>query len=126
MQTEKSEYIATARGGIGTRGIQTQGVSFRHAVELLRADHLSLATGDDCVVRKGAAVKLAVPVARDGGGLQSLRKVVSFYHKSMKNSPEVVRYLAGARGPHASVDSRPLQTGVRQAARNGSGKEPAQ
>ena len=32
--------------------MKTRGVSFRHAVELLRADHPSLAAGDGRVVRK--------------------------------------------------------------------------
>jgi len=40
-------------------------VSFRHAVELLRDDHPSLAAGDGRVVRKGTTVKLASLVAAD-------------------------------------------------------------
>jgi len=45
--------------------IKTRGVSFRHAVELLRDDHPSLAAGDGRVVRKGTTVKLASLVAAD-------------------------------------------------------------
>ena len=41
--------------------MRTQGVGFRHAVELLRADHPSLSAGNAHVVRKGTTVKLASP-----------------------------------------------------------------
>jgi DNA primase catalytic core len=73
--------------------MKTQGVSFRHAVELLRADHPSLAAGDGRVVRKGTTVKLASPIMLDAGDQQTLRDVVSFYHETLKNSPEALRYL---------------------------------
>jgi DNA primase len=42
--------------------MRTKGVSFRHAVELLKADHSSLAAGDGHVVKKGTTAKLAAPV----------------------------------------------------------------
>lgn len=45
--------------------MKTRGVSFRHAVELLRADHPSLAAGDGRVVRQGTRALLAAPVALD-------------------------------------------------------------
>jgi hypothetical protein len=41
---------------------KTRGVSFRLAVELLRAGHPSLAAGDGRVVRKGTTAKLPSPV----------------------------------------------------------------
>jgi DNA primase catalytic core len=75
--------------------IKTRGVSFRHAVELLRTDHLSLAAGDGHVVRKGTTAKLASPVALDAGDQQTLRDVVGFYHDTLKDSPEALRYLEG-------------------------------
>jgi DNA primase len=61
--------------------MRTQGVSFRHAVELLRADHPSLAAGDRRVVRKGTTPKLAAPVALDADDRQTLRDVAGFYHE---------------------------------------------
>jgi DNA primase len=81
--------------------MKTRGVSFRHAVELLRADHPSLAAGDGRVVHKGTTVKLAAPVALDADDQQTLRDVVSFYHETLKNSPEALRYLEsrGLRDP---------------------------
>jgi hypothetical protein len=42
--------------------LKTKGVSFRHAVELLRADHPYLSDDDARVVRKGTTAKLEAPV----------------------------------------------------------------
>ena len=73
--------------------MKTQGVSFRHAVELLRSNHPSLAAGDAHVVRKGTTVKLESPVASNADDQETLRSVVEFYHKTLKESPEALRYL---------------------------------
>jgi DNA primase len=81
--------------------MKTRGVSFRHAVELLKNDHPSLAAGDGRVVRKGTTVKLASPVTADADDQQTLREVVSFYHQTLQESPEALRYLEsrGLRHP---------------------------
>jgi len=68
--------------------MKTRGVSFRHAVELLRADHPSLAAAGG-----RAAAKLPTPIALDAGDQQTLHDVVAFYHETLKQSPEALRYL---------------------------------
>jgi DNA primase len=73
--------------------MKTRGVSFRHAVELLKENHPSLAAGDGRVVRKGTTAKLESPVTADADDQQTLREVVSFYHETLKESPEALRYL---------------------------------
>ncbi|WP_080507505.1 CHC2 zinc finger domain-containing protein [Bryobacter aggregatus] len=73
--------------------MRTQGVSFRHAVELLKADHPSLAAGEAHVVKKGTTAKLESPVGADADDPQTLLSVVEFYHKTLKESPEALRYL---------------------------------
>jgi DNA primase catalytic core len=73
--------------------MRTQGVSFRHAAELLRADHASLAAGNGRVVRQATTVKLESPITQDADDQQSLRDVVRFYHDTLKESPEALRYL---------------------------------
>ena len=73
--------------------MRTKGVSFRHAVELLRADHPSLAAGDGHVVKKGTTAKLEAPVSADAEDHDALRQVVDFYHATLKESPEALRYL---------------------------------
>ncbi len=73
--------------------MKTQGVSFRHAVELLRTNHPSLAAGNGHVVRKGTTVKLEAPITADADDQVTMRNVVEFYHKTLKESPEALRYL---------------------------------
>ena len=78
--------------------MRTQGVSFRHAAELLRTDHPALfpattAAGNGRVVRQATTVKLKSPIAQDADDQQTLRDVVRFYHDTLKESPEALRYL---------------------------------
>jgi DNA primase catalytic core len=75
--------------------MQTRGVSFRHAVELLRAEHPSLSMRLDHVVRQGttSAVKLETPVDMSADDQQVLAQVVDYYHRTLKQSPEALRYL---------------------------------
>ncbi len=52
--------------------MRTRGVSFRHAVELLQADHPSLASCIEKPVKKSTAVKLEAPIEADAGDQRSL------------------------------------------------------
>jgi DNA primase catalytic core len=83
--------------------IKTRGVSFRHAVELLKADHPSLAAQVEKIVRKNTTAKLASPVTLDAGDQESLRGVVGFYHETLKDSPEALRYLEARGLVHAEM-----------------------
>jgi hypothetical protein len=90
--------------------MKTRGVSFRHAVELLRADHPSLAAGDGRVVRKGTTVKLAAPVAPDAGDQELARR-----GGVLQRHAEGIAGIAGVSPiawAHASGDDRPLQAGL--------------
>jgi len=73
---------------------ECQGVSFRHAVELLRANHPSLAAHGP-IVRRGttAAVKLDAPFKIDADDRSALNQAVDYYHQTLKQSPEALRYL---------------------------------
>ena len=57
--------------------MKTRGVSFRHAVELLRADRPSLAAGDGHIVRKGTTAKLPSPVAHEAEEQQTRRALLA-------------------------------------------------
>ena len=70
--------------------MRANGVSFRHAVELLRAD-LSLAAGP--APRVGTVRRLPAPVERDAGDAEALAQVVGYYHETLKQSPEALAYL---------------------------------
>jgi DNA primase catalytic core len=73
--------------------MRTRGVSFRHGVELLKADHPSLAALVDRPVKKSTTAKLDPPIEADAGDQEVLRQVVSYYHETLKQSPEALRYL---------------------------------
>jgi DNA primase catalytic core len=72
--------------------MKAQGVSFRHAVELLRADHPSLAQASG-PVRISTVRKLAPPIARDAGDAEALLQVVEFYHRTLLEASDAQTYL---------------------------------
>ncbi len=86
--------------------MRTKGVSFRHAVELLRADHPSLAAGDARVVRKGTTAKLEAPVEAGADDQEALLQVMAFYHETLKASPEALRYLKSRGLTHPEMLER--------------------
>jgi DNA primase catalytic core len=71
--------------------MKARGVSFRHAVELLKADP-SLAAGGG-IVKHGTRRVLAAPVSLDADDQQLLDDVVDYYHQTLKSSPEALAYL---------------------------------
>jgi len=60
--------------------MRANGVSFRHAVELLRADHLPLAADPIHPVKHGTVRKLPPPVARDANDRMVLLQVMDYYN----------------------------------------------
>jgi DNA primase len=74
--------------------MKSRGVSFRHAVELLRNEHPSLAEPVR-IVSKGTteAVKLETPIEVNADDQRVLRQVVDYYHETLKQSPEALKYL---------------------------------
>ena len=76
--------------------MKLKGVSFRHAVELLK-DELSLAAVAGEPVKRTTVRTLTAPVTLDADDRALLLQVVSYYHASLKQSPEALAYLQ-ARG----------------------------
>jgi DNA primase catalytic core len=74
--------------------MKAEGVSFRHAVELLRAD---VPVGESALVKVASVRKLPPPVDRDVDDAAMLGQVADYYHETLKQSPEALKYLA-ARG----------------------------
>ena len=81
--------------------MRANGVSFRHAVELLRADHLPLAADPIHPVKHGTVRKLPPPVARDADDRMLLLQVMDYYNETLKQSPEAMKYLS-SRGLQSS------------------------
>jgi DNA primase catalytic core len=81
--------------------MRAEGISFRHAVELLRADHLPLAAVPIQPVKTGTVRKLPPPVTAEAGDRELLLDIVSYYNDTLKQSPEALRYLE-SRGLQSS------------------------
>ncbi len=74
--------------------MKMNGISFRHAVELLRADP-TLAAGDEAAgaLRRSHVRKLPPAVALDAGEQELLDQVIGYYHETLLASPEAMAYL---------------------------------
>jgi DNA primase catalytic core len=81
--------------------MRANGISFRHAVELLRADHLPLAAEPIQPIKYGTVPKLPAPVAREADDRALLLEIVDYYSRTLKQSPEALKYLV-SRGLQSS------------------------
>jgi len=70
--------------------MKAKGVSFRHAVELLREGELALPVGP---VKGGRIRVLAAPVSFDANDQALLAETIGYYHERLKQSPEALAYL---------------------------------
>jgi DNA primase len=92
--------------------MKRQGVSFRHAVELLKADpSLAAAPAASSAVKTSTVRKLAAPVALDADDRTLLGQVIDYYAATLKQSPEALAYLesrglTGAAAAEAVVTFR--------------------
>ncbi|TAK40701.1 MAG: toprim domain-containing protein [Betaproteobacteria bacterium] len=74
--------------------MKRQGVSFRHAVELLKADpSLAAAPAASGGAKHSTVRKLAAPVALDADDRTLLGQVIDYYAATLKQSPEALAYL---------------------------------
>ncbi|WP_140637398.1 CHC2 zinc finger domain-containing protein [Methylibium rhizosphaerae] len=73
-----------------------RGVSFRHAVELLKADP-SIAAAGAAPAKRTTVRALPAPVALDADDQALLAQTIDYYHERLKQSPEALAYLK-ARG----------------------------
>jgi DNA primase catalytic core len=83
----------------------TRGVSFPHAMELLKADHPALSAKVDRVVQRSTAetVKLEAPFEMSADDQKVLLQVVDYYHRTLKQSPEALRYLKSRGLDHSEM-----------------------
>jgi len=81
--------------------MRAEGVSFRHAVELLKREHFPLAAGPIQSVKRSTIPKLPPPVAREADDRALLVEIVDYYSRTLKQSPEALKYLA-SRGLQSS------------------------
>jgi DNA primase catalytic core len=79
-----------AAGGPIDWVMKKNGISFRHAVELLREGIPSLAAEP---VKRSTVRALPAPVERDADDVALLDQVTAYYHETLKRSPEALDYL---------------------------------
>jgi DNA primase len=86
--------------------MRAEGVSFRHAAELLRADlpPEGLSTGRP--PERSTVPKLPGLLDASEGDQVLLRRVVDYYHATLKESPEALAYLASRGLQHAEAVER--------------------
>lgn len=76
--------------------MKTQGVSFRHAVELLKNDVSAIASplaAKTEPVKKTTVPKLAAPLTEHADDQTLLCDVVNYYHETLLQAPEALAYL---------------------------------
>ena len=73
--------------------MKADGVSFRHAVELLKADYFPLAAEPIQPVKQSTVRKLPAPVRIEADDRELLEEIVGYYHETLKQSPEALQYL---------------------------------
>jgi DNA primase catalytic core len=84
--------------------MRSEGVSFRLAVELLRADHPSLAASSSSAApRSSLAPKLEAIAEPEEPDEVVLRRVTDYYHATLKESPEALAYLQQRGLVHSEV-----------------------
>ncbi len=72
--------------------MKSEGVSFRHAVELLRTDP-SLAASSAAPVKRSSVTRLPAPITMDAEDQVLLQQVVHYYHKALLQNTEALAYL---------------------------------
>ena len=74
--------------------MRAEGVSFRHAVELLVNDSLPLAAASSAPPPKHSTVKkLPTALVRDAEDAKLMIQVIEYYHETLLGSPEALDYL---------------------------------
>ncbi|MDI1334584.1 MAG: DNA primase, partial [Lacunisphaera sp.] len=69
------------------------GLSFRHAVEVLRDGKASVLVASTAPTKKASVPKLPPPVAFDADDQTLLRQVIGYYHERLKQTPSALAYL---------------------------------
>jgi len=73
--------------------MRAEGVSFRHAVELLQTDYQPLAVGSGAAVKRSTVRKLPRTLEASAEDARLLGQVTDYYHETLKASPEALAYL---------------------------------
>ncbi len=73
--------------------MRAEGVSFRHAAELLLHDSIPLAASGAVPPKRSSVRKLPTPIERNAEDAKLLIQVIEYYHETLLNSSEALDYL---------------------------------
>jgi DNA primase len=73
--------------------MRAEGVSFRHAAELLLNDSIPLAASGAVPPKRSSVRKLPTPIEHNAEDAKLLCQVIEYYHETLLNSPEALDYL---------------------------------
>jgi DNA primase len=99
LNIDPAKNVWSCKGACGEGGdvilwvMRAEGVSFHHALELLKRDHFSLAAGPIQPIKTSTVRKLPTLIDATADDKKLLGIVVDYYHRTLKDSPEAERYL---------------------------------
>lgn len=73
--------------------MKADGVSFRHAVEILRSGNAATLVESGKILTKATVPKLEAPVDYSADDQQLLQQIVSYYQERLKQTPQALQYL---------------------------------
>jgi DNA primase len=83
-----------AAGSVIDWTMKTQGISFRFACELLQKDIGLISQHSEAPIKQNTTTKLTSPLAANSSNQAALKQVIDYYHKTLKQCPEIHEYLA--------------------------------
>jgi DNA primase catalytic core len=99
LNIDPAKNVWSCKGACGEGGdvilwvMRAEGISFHHALEMLKRDYFPLAAGPIQPVKQCTVRKLPAPVTAEAGDRELLLKIVGFYQDAFNQSPEAQRYL---------------------------------
>jgi DNA primase catalytic core len=82
------------------------GVSFRHAFEILNAGKAAFSPPSDAPLKKATVPRLEAPVRLDAEDADLFAQVVDYYHERLRATPAALDYLASRGLRHAEAIER--------------------
>jgi DNA primase catalytic core len=109
VSPEKGLYHCMGCGAAGN-AIQFvgkfDGVSFRHAFEILNAGPAAFSAPTDTPLKKATVPRLEAPVRADAGDAELFAQVVDYYHERLLATPGALDYLASRGLRHEEAIKR--------------------
>ena len=99
LNIDPAKNVWSCKGACGEGGdvikwvMRAEGVSFHHALEMLRRDHFPLDAGPIKPVKQSTVRKLPPLIDATADDKKLLGTVADYYHRTLKDAPEAQQYL---------------------------------